>query len=63
MEEPRASQVLMIDDDENLCMLIKDYLDSFSMEITFCCNGQKGLDLALDKPFDAVLSCCPISMG
>ena len=27
MEEPRASQVLMIDDDENLCMLIKDYLD------------------------------------
>lgn len=55
MEEPRPWQVLMIDDDENLCMLIKDYLDSFGMEITFCCNGQKGLVLALDKPFDAVL--------
>ena len=51
----RAFRVLMVDDDENLCTLICDYLAAYGLEVSYALDGNSGLDRALDEPFDAVL--------
>ena len=53
--EEATDRILMIDDDENLCALIKDYLALYGMEVGYEVNGQDGLDRALRERFDAVL--------
>ncbi|MEA1922590.1 MAG: response regulator transcription factor [Pseudomonadota bacterium] len=48
-------KILLIDDDEKLCRLIRAYLEpmGFAVEVAHC--GQAGLELALQGSFDAVL--------
>lgn len=53
--EEHAAHILMIDDDKNLCVLIRDYLAPYGMEVSYAVNGQEGLDRALREQFDAVL--------
>jgi DNA-binding response OmpR family regulator len=51
----RPCQVLMIDDDKDLCNLIRDYLGTYGMTVRCALDGNSGLTQALNAPCDAVL--------
>lgn len=53
--EERSCHVLMVDDDENLCSLIRDYLAAYGIEVEYELDGVLGLERALGESFDAVL--------
>jgi len=48
-------QVLLIDDDIRLTAGLSDYLGQNQFEVQCAHNGEEGLKLALNKPFDAVI--------
>ena len=48
-------QVLLIDDDQELCNLQRDYLTSEGFAVTVCHNGEQGLETALRGEFDILL--------
>jgi DNA-binding response OmpR family regulator len=50
-----APRVLVVDDDRELCWLIKEYLAPLGYEVTAAHNGLDGLQQALAGPFDAVI--------
>ncbi len=52
---PDGTQILVIDDDEKLCRLVRDYLQTFGYAVTAAHNGLTGLDVALKGSFDAVI--------
>ena len=52
---PDGTQILVIDDDEKLCRLVRDYLQTFGYSVTAAHNGLTGLDVALKGSFDAVI--------
>jgi DNA-binding response OmpR family regulator len=47
--------VLVIDDDRELCGLIKDYLEPLGYQVTAAYNGLDGLQAALDEDLNAVI--------
>ncbi|MEM7384367.1 MAG: response regulator, partial [Verrucomicrobiota bacterium] len=51
------TRILVIDDDQKLCRLIRDYLDPLGYDVFAAHTGPDGLDLALDpdEPFEAVI--------
>lgn len=51
----RPFRILMVDDDENLCTLIRDYLAAYGLEVGYALDGNSGLKHALEEPVDAVL--------
>jgi DNA-binding response OmpR family regulator len=53
MDEPM--DVLLIEDDDRLARLMKDYLATHSVSITRAADGQSGLETALRRTFDVVL--------
>ncbi|MEA3188689.1 MAG: hypothetical protein QOD99_2519 [Chthoniobacter sp.] len=48
-------QVLLVDDDRELCSLIKDYLEPLGYELTVEHDGREGAELALAGKFHAVI--------
>ena len=48
-------KILLIDDDEKLCRLIRDYLEPMGFAVEIAHSGQVGLELALQGSFDAIL--------
>lgn len=48
-------KILLIDDDEKLCHLIRDYLEPMGFTVEISHSGQAGLELALQGSFDAIL--------
>jgi len=53
--EECSFHILMVDDDENLCALIRDYLAAYGMTVQYALDGHSGLERALCETFDAVL--------
>ncbi len=51
----RRCRVLVIDDDRELCGLIKDYLEPLGYEVSAAYNGLDGLQRAMDENLDAVI--------
>lgn len=49
------AKVLLVEDDQNLGMLLADYLTAKGFETTWEDNGDKGLKTFLDKKFDICL--------
>ncbi len=49
------TRLLVIDDDRELCWLIRDYLEPLGYEVTAAHNGPAGLEQAVADPFDAVI--------
>ena len=47
--------ILIIDDDEKLCWLIKDYLEPLGYAVSMAHDGERGLQLAASTTFAAVL--------
>ena len=53
--EATLVKVLIVDDDPKYCALLKEYLGSYSFELTFAANGADGIDAALAGAFDIIL--------
>jgi len=52
-EQP--TRLLMIDDDDKLCRLVRNYLSPLGYEVAIARNGPDGLALAIQEPFAAVI--------
>lgn len=50
-----AARILVIDDDRELCWLIREYLEPLGYQVTAVHAGPEGLQRALANPFDAVI--------
>lgn len=48
-------RLLIVDDDEKLCGLVKEYLEPMGYQVSAAHSGQEGLDRALSGDYDAVL--------
>lgn len=48
-------RLLVIDDDRELCWLIRDYLKPFGYEVSAAHSGPAGLAKALEEPFQAII--------
>lgn len=49
------SRILIIEDDENILHLEKDYLEANGFEVDFTADGEEGLALALEKDYAVIL--------
>jgi DNA-binding response OmpR family regulator len=49
------TRLLVVDDDQKLCRLIKDYLEPLGYDVVAVHTGKQGLERALAEPFDAVI--------
>ena len=54
-ESGGGARVLIIDDDRDLCRLVKDYLEPLGYEINAAHNGPDGLERALETVWSAVI--------
>lgn len=52
---PEGTHILVVDDDEKLCRLVRDYLQTFGYSVTAAHNGLAGLEAAQRGNFDAVI--------
>ena len=50
--ERAMSKILIIEDEESIAELERDYLEISSYEVTICNDGEKGLKEALDNEYD-----------
>ncbi len=50
-----VDDILLIDDDTELCSMLTDYLERYGFRITAVHRGDTGLKTALDKPFALIL--------
>ncbi|EGB15554.1 two component transcriptional regulator, winged helix family [Pseudodesulfovibrio mercurii] len=53
--ENNTYHVLMIDDDENLCGVVSDFMGAYGLEVQYALDGNDGLQMALSSAFDAIL--------
>src|SRR5262252_3184014 len=53
--EAQRTSVLVVDDDQKLCRLIKDYLEPLGYDVATANTGKEGLEKALSGRFDAVI--------
>lgn len=51
----RSPHILLIDDDEKLCALMRDYLSPQDMEVSIALKGADGLRLAREEHCDLIL--------
>lgn len=51
-----AINVLLIEDDKDLSEAISDYMELDGIEFDFAYNGAAGLNLALNQPYDIILT-------
>lgn len=49
------SKILIVEDDENILELEKDYIEASNMEVQGATNGNDGLELALNNDYDLIL--------
>ena len=49
------SRILIIEDEEAIADLEKDYLELSGFEVAICNNGEKGLETALKEEFDLIV--------
>jgi two-component system response regulator CpxR len=52
--EPTA-RLLLVEDDQRLCGLVKEYLEEMGYSVSLAHTGQTGLDRALQENFDALI--------
>jgi len=55
MTPNQSTRLLLVDDDEKLCGLVRYYLGPLGYDVSFAHNGIDGLDRALNGGYDAVL--------
>lgn len=55
MAELNTHTVLIIDDDQELCELLRDWLEAEGFKLTAAHDGQSGLQLARNESFEAII--------
>ena len=55
MRMSEARPILVIDDDQKLCGLIRDYLEPLGYAVTARHTGREGLDEAVTGDYEAVI--------
>lgn len=50
-----AKRILIIEDDQAIAEIERDYLELSQFEVTLANDGGKGLELALNEAFDLIL--------
>lgn len=50
-----VDEILLIDDDTELCSMLTDYLGRFGFQVTAVHRGDTGLTMALERPYALVL--------
>jgi DNA-binding response OmpR family regulator len=55
-----VKHILLVEDDADLAVLLKDYLESYFYRVTTVTNGVDGLNAILDVDFDVIL--CDVVM-
>lgn len=55
-----VKHILLVEDDADLALLLKDYLESYFYQVTTVTNGVDGLNAILDADFDVIL--CDVVM-
>jgi two-component system response regulator CpxR len=50
-----VDEILLIDDDTELCAMLTDYLSRFGFHVTAAHRGDTGLKMALERPYALVL--------
>jgi DNA-binding response OmpR family regulator len=51
----QMASILIVDDDIELCMMLRDYFALQDLELSICHNGREGLQAALHGGFDLVI--------
>jgi len=49
------SRILLVDDDKELCQLLREFLELESFEVDTCHDGQSALSKALNYPYDVIV--------
>lgn len=52
MKNTKKPNILLVEDDANLSMVLQDYLEMLSYDITLCRNGKEGLSAFRSSNFD-----------
>jgi len=52
----QRKRVLVVDDEENIRQILKEYLDEFGYEVACAVNGQEALQIYKNGRFDVILS-------
>ena len=52
----QRKRVLVVDDEENIRQILKEYLDEFGYEVACAVNGQEALQMYKNGRFDVILS-------
>ena len=55
-----AKRILLVEDDTDLAMLLRDYLESYFYRVTTVANGVDGLKALMDSDFDVIV--CDVVM-
>ena len=53
--EQKEKSVLLVDDDTNLCELMREFFAPYGYCVESVCDGRRGLARALESPFDLVV--------
>ena len=53
--QEKKIKILIVDDDENICHLLRLYLTSDGFDSEYCTDGQTALDKVANETFDAVV--------
>jgi DNA-binding response OmpR family regulator len=54
-DQPRSSRLLIVDDDEKLVRLLRDYLEPFGYQVDTALDGREGLAKAIEGNYAAVI--------
>ena len=49
------AKILIIEDDEDIAAIERDYLELSGYQVSVCTDGASGLSAALEQPFDLLL--------
>jgi len=53
--DPNTARLLLIEDDQRLCRLVKEYLEGMGYSVSMAHTGSDGLARALQDPFDGII--------
>ncbi|MBN1232796.1 MAG: response regulator [Candidatus Coatesbacteria bacterium] len=56
MTKNRIVKILILDDEEDICMVFKDMLVEYGYQVDFAYDGNSGIDLLKTKKYDVVIS-------
>jgi DNA-binding response OmpR family regulator len=54
-ENQKRPSLLLVDDDVELCAMIKEFFAAAGFDVDSACNGAEGLQRALDGPYDLAI--------